>query len=70
DEQQDEAAWDAALRNSSVQLAQQDLRLSNVDLLKTYGANAWRLHNFQQEAMHSRASAAETEKREATDRLN
>ncbi|KDN36420.1 hypothetical protein K437DRAFT_265304 [Tilletiaria anomala UBC 951] len=50
-EEDSELAWDGALRNSSTQLALQEFRMSNIELLKAYGANAWRLHNFQQEAM-------------------
>jgi len=27
-------------------------RLANLDLLQKYGANAWRVHNYQLEQMH------------------
>lgn len=65
-----EADWDAALRNSSIQLAQQDLRMSNVELLKQYGSNAWRLHNFQQEAFLKELTTAEQAQREETTAIN
>jgi pre-mRNA-splicing factor SPF27 len=65
-----EADWDAALRNSSIQLAQQDLRMSNVELLKQYGSNAWRLHNFQQEAFLKEFTTDEQARREETTAIN
>ncbi|KAJ3519697.1 hypothetical protein NM688_g9262 [Phlebia brevispora] len=42
--------WDAALNNAHAQLEHQRLRLTNLELLQQYGANAWRIHNFQMEA--------------------
>ncbi|KAG9304261.1 hypothetical protein G9A89_019823 [Geosiphon pyriformis] len=41
--------WKKAVDNSKAQLEQQNLRLLNMELLLKYGANAWRLHNFQLE---------------------
>ncbi|CAG8629150.1 10184_t:CDS:2 [Ambispora leptoticha] len=41
--------WKKAVDNSKAQLEQQNLRLLNMELLQKYGANAWRLHNFQLE---------------------
>ena len=41
--------WQAAVDTAHAQLAHMDLRLKNVELLKKYGSNAWRLSNFQQE---------------------
>ncbi|CAG8619814.1 6091_t:CDS:2 [Ambispora gerdemannii] len=42
-------SWKKAADNSKAQLEQQNLRLLNMELLHKYGANAWRLHNFQLE---------------------
>ncbi|PWZ00573.1 hypothetical protein BCV70DRAFT_199845 [Testicularia cyperi] len=41
--------WQAAVDNSYSQLAHMDIRLKNIELMKKYGSNAWRLSNFQQE---------------------
>ncbi|SPO21871.1 uncharacterized protein UTRI_01860_B [Ustilago trichophora] len=41
--------WQSAVDSAHAQLAHMDVRLKNIELLKKYGANAWRLSNFQQE---------------------
>lgn len=41
--------WQAAVDSAHAQLGHMDVRLKNVELLKKYGSNAWRLSNFQQE---------------------
>ncbi len=41
--------WQAAVDNAHAQLGHMDVRLKNIELLKRYGSNAWRLSNFQQE---------------------
>lgn len=41
--------WQAAVDSAHAQLGHMDVRLKNVELLKMYGSNAWRLSNFQQE---------------------
>lgn len=51
-------AWESSARNAEAQLMHSDYRSTNIELLKTYGANNWRLHNFQQEAMLRTLSAA------------
>ncbi|KAI9289337.1 Pre-mRNA-splicing factor SPF27 [Umbelopsis sp. AD052] len=43
-------AWESAIDNSKAQLEAQTLRLFNLELLQKYGANAWKVHNFQLEA--------------------
>lgn len=41
--------WQVAVDNAHAQLGHMDVRLRNIELLKKYGSNAWRLSNFQQE---------------------
>ncbi|CDS82113.1 uncharacterized protein SPSC_02933 [Sporisorium scitamineum] len=41
--------WQAAVDSAHAQLGHMNVRLKNVELLKRYGSNAWRLSNFQQE---------------------
>ncbi|KAJ3568975.1 hypothetical protein NP233_g5367 [Leucocoprinus birnbaumii] len=41
--------WKAALDNARSQLEHQRIRQTNLTLLQTYGANAWRIHNYQLE---------------------
>ncbi len=65
-----EDEWDLALRNAAVQVAQQEVRSSNVELLRAYGANAWRLSNFAQEAMVRVLERAEQAVQEETAALN
>lgn len=47
----DPAEWSKAVKNAEAQLQHQNTRLVNLELLQKYGSNAWRLHNFQLEAM-------------------
>ncbi|KAJ7785965.1 breast carcinoma amplified sequence 2 [Mycena metata] len=42
--------WAAALKNAHAQLEHQRMRQTNLTLLQTYGANAWRIHNYLLEA--------------------
>ncbi|SAM80622.1 uncharacterized protein UBRO_02497 [Ustilago bromivora] len=42
-------AWKTAVNSAHAQLGHMDVRLKNVELMKKYGSNAWRLSNFQQE---------------------
>ncbi|SJX61768.1 uncharacterized protein SRS1_12752 [Sporisorium reilianum f. sp. reilianum] len=41
--------WQAAVDSAHAQLGHMDVRLKNIELLKRFGSNAWRLSNFQQE---------------------
>lgn len=41
--------WQAAVDSAHAQLGHMDVRMKNIELLKKYGSNAWRLSNFQQE---------------------
>ncbi|CAG8493886.1 8325_t:CDS:2, partial [Scutellospora calospora] len=49
EDKEDEEAWKKAIDNSNAQLQHQNLRFFNLELLQKFGANAWKLHNFQLE---------------------
>ncbi|PKI82528.1 hypothetical protein MVES1_003925 [Malassezia vespertilionis] len=68
--QASEEAWDASLRNASVQLAYMDGRVKNIELLRRYGANAWRLYNYNQEAILGLESQALDAEREEVEEVN
>ncbi|PWN49707.1 hypothetical protein IE53DRAFT_388039 [Violaceomyces palustris] len=65
-----EQDWDKALNNSAAQIGHMEIRLRNVELLRKYGANLWRLHNFQQESMLTQHSDAAEAIRDRTNELN
>lgn len=46
-----EEAWAESVRNAEIQLAHMDGRLKTLELLRRYGPNVWRLHNYDQESM-------------------
>lgn len=56
--------------NAATQLMHQEARLTNIDLLKRYGANAWRLHNFQQEHLAAQYTKASQELTQQITALN
>ncbi|KAJ2103935.1 hypothetical protein GGI09_000403 [Coemansia sp. S100] len=43
--------WQWASDNAASQLEHQNIRLVNLELLQQFGANAWKLSNFQKERM-------------------
>ncbi|KAL7285711.1 breast carcinoma amplified sequence 2 [Trametes coccinea BRFM310] len=47
---ENEEEWLAALKNARAQLEHQRLRQTNLALLQQYGPNAWRIHNYLNEA--------------------
>ncbi|KAE8233615.1 hypothetical protein CF326_g1349 [Tilletia indica] len=53
-----EDEWRKALDNAYVQLSHQEGRAINIDLMKRYGANHWRIHNYTLEAALSRYTAS------------
>ncbi|KAL9933370.1 hypothetical protein V8E36_007546 [Tilletia maclaganii] len=55
-----EDEWKAALDNAYVQLAHQEGRAINIDLMKRYGANHWRIHNYNLESDLARYTSART----------
>lgn len=69
-EQASEKAWSSALLNAEAQLMHSDVRLTNLELLKKFGANQWRLHNFQQEAFVRLFDGATSKMQAETTSLN
>lgn len=63
-------AWDDSLKNAISQLMHSEQRQTNLELMKKYGANHWRLHNFQQEAMLRHVDRHTAEKNELTNGVN
>lgn len=55
------SAWQSAIDSAHAQLGHMDVRLKNIELLKKYGSNSWRLSNFQQE-QNIRAVSEQLEK--------
>ncbi|KAL4206180.1 breast carcinoma amplified sequence 2 [Rhizopus microsporus] len=47
--EEDIEAWKAAVNNTKSQLESQAGSMFNLELLSKYGANAWRVHNYQLE---------------------
>ncbi|KAI6159623.1 breast carcinoma amplified sequence 2, partial [Pisolithus thermaeus] len=62
--------WQAALRNAHAQLEHQRIRHTNLALLQSYGANAWRIHNYRLEEAAKQAEKALEELKEKTVELN
>lgn len=63
-------SWQEALRNAHAQLEHQRLRHTNLTLLQTYGANAWRINNYHLEESAKQAERALEELKERTTDLN
>ncbi|KAJ3119377.1 homoserine O- acetyltransferase [Nowakowskiella sp. JEL0407] len=55
---EDESKWQKSVQNARAQLESQHNRLINLELLHKFGANAWKLHNFQLEQMNKTVKAA------------
>ncbi|KAI9321745.1 Pre-mRNA-splicing factor SPF27 [Dichotomocladium elegans] len=49
-DEDDVAGWQAAVDNTKAQLESQSGSMFNLELLQKYGANAWRVHNYQLES--------------------
>ncbi|EPQ28724.1 uncharacterized protein PFL1_03528 [Pseudozyma flocculosa PF-1] len=65
-----EDEWNQALDNAASQLGHMQIRLKNVELLRKYGSNLWRLHNFQQESMAQQYADAVEAMRGLTNEIN
>lgn len=63
-------AWQKAVDNAHAQLESQQLRLTNLELLSKYGANAWRTHNTDLEAMLQSKQTAVVDVRQNIENLN
>ncbi|KAJ2656748.1 hypothetical protein IW148_005488 [Coemansia sp. RSA 1199] len=46
-------AWEAASNNAASQLEHQTTRIDNLELLQNFGAQAWKLSNYQKEQLLS-----------------
>ncbi|KAI9338085.1 Pre-mRNA-splicing factor SPF27 [Zopfochytrium polystomum] len=66
----DLAAWESAVSNAHAQLEHQHSRLINLELIKKYGGNAWRVHNYQLESLVERAKEAVARQKEEMTALN
>lgn len=63
-------AWKTALANARAQLEHQGLRMTNLELLFRYGANAWKAHINHLEASAHISDAMLQEYKAATDAVN
>ncbi|KAF8062947.1 MOS4 [Scenedesmus sp. PABB004] len=66
----DQAAWAAAAGNAHAQLEHQLNRVTNIELLVKYGANAWRAQGALDEALLKQLEAALAALRKQIDALN
>ncbi|KAJ7071534.1 breast carcinoma amplified sequence 2, partial [Mycena amicta] len=62
--------WQAALKNAQAQLEHQRIRQTNLQLLQTYGSNAWRIHNYLLETTVKQTEKALEEMKEMTVEVN
>ncbi|PFH49227.1 hypothetical protein AMATHDRAFT_179186 [Amanita thiersii Skay4041] len=62
--------WRASLNNARAQLEHQKIRQTNLTLLQTYGANAWRIHNYRLEATAKLLEKSLEDMREMTVEVN
>ncbi|KAJ3240294.1 hypothetical protein HDU81_004209 [Chytriomyces hyalinus] len=69
-EKHSEEAWKTAVDNAHAQLEHQQNRLLNLELLNAYGANAWRVSNFQVEAAVKLVTAKVEERKAAVLEIN
>ncbi|KAG0171794.1 hypothetical protein DFQ28_004781 [Apophysomyces sp. BC1034] len=63
-------AWKAAVDNTKSQLESQASSMFNLELLQKYGANAWRVHNYQLEAYLKQIQKATEEYRAQSREIN
>ncbi|KAL0082367.1 Pre-mRNA-splicing factor SPF27 [Phycomyces blakesleeanus] len=62
--------WKSAVDNTKAQLESQAGSMFNLELLQKYGANAWRVHNFQLEAYLKQIQKATEEYRNESREIN
>ncbi|KAJ2773339.1 hypothetical protein IWQ56_001036 [Coemansia nantahalensis] len=63
-------AWKQAADNAASQLEHQGMRLENLELLQNFGANAWKLSNYQKECLLRSIEAATQRHRDAGAHVN
>ncbi|KAH7432794.1 hypothetical protein KP509_07G040900 [Ceratopteris richardii] len=66
----DANAWKHALHNAQSQLQHQTIRLENLDLMMTYGSDAWKTHNQHLEAFAASLQKMVKEYKEQIEELN
>ncbi|KAJ2449777.1 hypothetical protein EV183_004693 [Coemansia sp. RSA 2336] len=70
DNEHDEEAWKQAADNAASQLEHQEIRAENLELLQNFGANAWKLSNYQKEQLVQGIEAAAKRYREEGTHIN
>jgi hypothetical protein len=63
-------AWEEAVKNAKAMLVHQSTHAENLELLKLYGANAWRDCNEKLEQLRSRLQNEVNEAQKQLDKLN
>ncbi|KAJ2714126.1 hypothetical protein H4R19_001889 [Coemansia spiralis] len=63
-------AWRLAADNAAAQLEHQGMRLENLELLQNFGANAWKLSNYQNECLLRSIAAATQRHRDEGTQVN
>ncbi|OJT15981.1 Pre-mRNA-splicing factor SPF27 [Trametes pubescens] len=67
---ENEEEWQEALKNARAQLEHQKLRQTNLALLQQYGSNAWRIHNYLNEASAKNVEKALEDLKNLTTEVN
>ncbi|KAJ2631695.1 hypothetical protein H4R22_001795 [Coemansia sp. RSA 1290] len=70
DNEHDEEAWKQAADNAASQLEHQGIRTENLELLQNFGANTWKLSNYQKEQLLQGIEAATKRCREKGTHIN
>ncbi|WFD01114.1 hypothetical protein MYAM1_003875 [Malassezia yamatoensis] len=65
-----EQEWEQSIQCAETQLGHMEVRAKNIELLRRYGANVWRLHNYNQEGMLQLQTRAEQQAEEACTEVN
>jgi pre-mRNA-splicing factor SPF27 len=63
-------AWRGAVDQAAIQLEMQGTRQANLELLKRYGAAAWRVHNEQLQSVKASLNASVEAMRDGSAQLN
>ncbi|KAJ1719338.1 hypothetical protein LPJ53_005890 [Coemansia erecta] len=66
----DAETWKQAADNAGAQLEHQNIRLVNLELLQQFGANAWKLSNYQKEGLLRSIEEATTKSKDEGVHLN
>ncbi|KAJ2358316.1 hypothetical protein IWW50_002108 [Coemansia erecta] len=63
-------AWEKASNNAASQLEHQNTRIENLELLQNFGAQAWKLNNYQKECLLKSIEAATQRHKDESAHLN